>query len=133
MKSLKAFTLLELLFATAIISMLFVSINLGLQLSRRTSTVNKHREEALIYLQSVLERLKAINYDTMVATYKSVPPNYNWGTTDNLFTALNIYVEIGSLYGLYNNSARIITRIKWKEYWGKNYSEQLETIRYRDF
>ncbi len=128
----RGFTLIELLFSTAIVAMLFISIHLGFQLSRRTSVVNKHREEAIIYLQNTLEYLKSLNYQNMVSVYSTKGPNYNWPSTDPLFNTLNIYVEEGAAYSVYNSS-RIIARVSWTEFWGQKFTEQMETIRYKEY
>ena len=120
------FTLVELVISTALLVTLIAGIFMALQTAKRSITISKHREEAIILLQQNIEYLKSLSYSTIEAVY-SVDPFTNWPTTDPLFHTLNIYIEQGAAYNV-SEGARIITRVNWTESWNQTITEQLETV-----
>jgi len=111
------FTILELVIAVAIISIIFAGIMVGIHFGTRSVGVNRHRSEAIIIAQRKLEEYKTLDYSAISS--QAYASNGVLGETK---------VDVSNVYNGTDVIGKNITvTVRWSDY-GNVYTESVSTF-----
>ncbi len=113
----KGFTILEIIIAVAIISILFAGILVGIQFGTKSVGVDRHRSEAIILAQRQIDDIKSLDYDSIVS--QSYQSNGVLGETK---IDVQDVTESSTVIG-----KEVTVTVRWSDY-GNVYTESLSTF-----